>query len=60
MLTILLNKIIALLNNAINFLKSNVTVTNIFTMFLQTIKIENSYLFAHLHQFLLINDHSLH
>ena len=59
MLAILLYKITLYpLNNIIDSFKSNVIVTNIFTTFIQTIEIANSYWFVHLHNFLLINNYS--
>ena len=54
------NYTLPFLNNAINSFESNVISTNVFTTFIQTIKVTNSYWFIHLHHFLLINNHSTH
>ena len=60
-LVILFNKItICPFNDVIDSIKSNVLVTHFFTIFLQTIKIENSYWFTYMHNFLLINNLSPH
>ena len=49
-----------LLNTVIDSFKSNVITTNFSTTFLQTIEVENSYQFAHLHHFLLTNNYLPH